>query len=103
MQLPTDAIAPVLGYLGAAISGGTLWLVNQLPMAQIAGDAVKTYMEGGAYVALVGCLIYGNAALWRRLNKRDEDIAELNKEIRTDWKTQNDKLISVLEKLDPDK
>ncbi len=87
---------PAIGFFGAA---------GSLTIAQIS-DAIppqaRGWVEGGAYVALVAFLAYGCITLWKRLNERDKDIAELNREIRSDWKTQNDKLISVLEKLDPD-
>lgn len=64
--------------------------------------AARGWVEGGAYAGFVAFLVYAVWTLWKRLNDRDKEIAELNKEIRSDWKTQNDKLIQVLEKLDPD-
>lgn len=93
----TELAQPAIGFLGAAASLTVAQISEAIP------PQARGWVEGGAYVALVGFLAYGCITLWRRLNDRDKEIAELNKEIRADWKTQNDKLISVLEKLDPDK
>lgn len=87
---------PAIGFAGAAGS----FLVAQI--SEAIPPQARGWVEGGAYVALVGFLAYGCVTLWRRLNDRDKEIAELNKEIRSDWKTQNDRLIHVLEKLEPD-
>lgn len=98
MNLPIDACGPILGFLFASLSAGALKLAQSVPPTA----DLRNIMEGGAYIGLVTGLSYAVITLWKRLNKRDEDIAALNKEIRDDWKTQNDKLINVLEKLDPE-
>lgn len=92
----TELSQPAVGFVGAAGSFVIAQISDSIP------PAARGWVEGGAYVALVGFLAYAVITLWKRLNDRDERIAELNKEIRTDWKTQNDKLITVLEKLDKD-
>jgi putative Mn2+ efflux pump MntP len=101
MHIPPDSIAPVWGFITAAASGLGLYL------AQVAGDAIPTairaWLEGGFSIAFVIALIYGIVTLWRRLAERDTHIADLNREIRTDWKSQNEKLILVLERLERDK
>jgi hypothetical protein len=90
---------PALGFIGAAASLATSQLAQ---VSEAIPPQARGWVEGGAYVALVGFLAYGCITLWKRLNDRDKEIADLNREIRTDWKAQNDKLIDVLEKLDPD-
>lgn len=92
----TDLAQPAIGFLGAA---GSLTLAQ---ISEAIPPQARGWVEGGAYVALVAFLAYGCVTLWKRLNERDKDIAELNREIRQDWKTQNDRLIQVLEKLDKD-
>lgn len=91
---------PLLGFVGAAISFGAAKLAQ---ISEAIPPHARGWVEGGAYVGFVGFLTYACYTLWKRLNDRDREIAELNREMRTDWKQQNDKLISVLEKLDPDK
>ena len=90
---------PFIGFVGAAASLGTAKLAQ---ISEAIPPHARGWVEGGAYVALVAFLAYGCVTLWKRLNDRDKEIAELNKEIRADWKTQNEKLITVLQKLDPD-
>jgi hypothetical protein len=111
-----DIHAPVLGFVAAAFSTGSLW-ISQL------ADA-PGWLELGGTLGLIGGLSYGCVTLWQALqDQRKESHAEreaaadraaaerrefiaakdaLELEIRSDWKNQNAKLISVLEKLDPD-
>ena len=90
---------PALGFIGAAASLAASQLAQ---VSEAIPPAARGWVEGGAYVALVGFLAYACVTLWKRLNDRDKEVADLNREIRTDWKAQNDKLIDVLEKLDPE-
>lgn len=96
LHLPHDAAGTVFGFIGAGLSAGMLQLAQTLP------PDLKGWLEGGAYLGLVGCLIYAVVTLWRRLRERDKEHADLQKEIRDDWKEQNRRLIDVLNKLDPD-
>lgn len=96
MHVPADAVHPVIGFVGAAISAATIRLAQVLP------NEVQGWFEGGAYIGLVCFLIYAVTTMWRRLKEKDKESAELQKEIRDDWKKQNEKLIKVLNRLDPD-
>lgn len=103
-----DPLQPVLGYLTAAASAAVLWvgqIVDNLPIS-------KGWLELGGTIGLVTGLSYGCVTLWKALQnqrvemnqERREFIAakdNLEKEIRTDWKQQNEKLIAVLERLEP--
>jgi hypothetical protein len=87
---------PAFGFVGAT---GSLIIAQ---ISEAIPPAARGWVEGGAYVGFVAFLVYACYTLWKRLNDRDKEIAELNKEIRSDWKTQNDRLINVLDKLDKD-
>ena len=90
----SELLQPALGFLGMIISLIVAQVSSAIP------EAARGWVEGGAYVALVGFLAYTSWTFWKRLNDRDKEIADLNREIRDDWKEQNEKLITVLEKLD---
>lgn len=105
-----DFSHPLLGYLGAGVSTAVYWVAQTV-------DAIpppaRGWMEVGGTFGLIGGLTYGCVTLWKELQRVRSDanaqldasrkeISELNREIRGDWKTQNDKLITVLEKLDKD-
>ena len=92
----SEFLQPALGFLGMVLSFIVAQVSDAIP------PAARGWVEGGAYVCLVGFLAYTSWTFWKRLNDRDKEIAELNREIREDWKEQNTKLISVLDKLDPD-
>ncbi len=90
-------IHPIIGFGSAGVSTLGLWL------AQTASPSIEQWVQGGGTVGLIGGLSYGCVTLWKANQKSMADIAELNKEIRTDWKNQNERLINVLERLDSDK
>jgi hypothetical protein len=90
----SELLQPALGFLGMLLS----FIVAQV--SEAIPEAARGWVEGGAYVALVGFLAYTSWTFWKRLNDRDQEIADLNREIRDDWKEQNEKLITVLDKLD---
>ena len=103
-------LAPVFGFLGAGISTLALWLAD---VAAGVSPVSKGWIELGGTLGLIGCLSYACLTLWKSLDRqrkeateeRDKhhlEIAKLNLEIRTEKREQNDKLIEVLNKLDPD-
>jgi hypothetical protein len=96
-MLPADAISPLIGF-AASIASATGIIVAQ-SSADVMPPVVKAWMEGGFSLALVVCLLYAVATLWRRLNQRDADLAALNKEHREDQKARSEALIDTLEKL----
>jgi len=93
----TYHIDTVLSTIGAAFSTGALWL------AQVAPPAIEPWVQVGGTIGLIGFLSTACVSMWNANQKLKDDMKDLNKEIRTDWKEQNSKLIQVLEKLDPDK
>lgn len=93
----TYHIDSILGFCFAAISSSALWF------AQVTSPQIEPWLQAGGTVGLIGGLAYGCVTLWKSNERQKSDIAELNREIRSEWKQQADKLIAVLEKLDPDK
>jgi len=63
-------------------------------------EPAKGWIETGGTAGLIGGLAFGCITLWKANQVQKKEMAELNKEIRSDWKTQNDRLIATLEKLD---
>jgi hypothetical protein len=99
MHLPHDAFSSVVGFIGAGLSTAVLYLAQAV-------DAVppqaRGWMELGGTLGLIGGLSYACVTLWKEIQNQRRSMDDLNKEIRGDWKTQNEKLIAVLDKLDPD-
>jgi hypothetical protein len=94
-----EAIASVVSFSAAGLSTGTLWIAQAVESVP---PQARGWMELGGTIGLIGGLSYGCVTLWKEVQNQKRDMADLNKEIREDWKKQNDKLITVLEKLDPD-
>lgn len=94
-----DFAQPVYGAAVALMSGVGYKLANSI---DVIPEPVKVWGEFGGTLGFMGGLIYGLVTLWKALQDSKKEIADLNKEIREDWKKQNDKLISVLEKFDTD-
>lgn len=103
-------LAPVIGFLWAGISTLALWLADA--MSEVSPIS-KGWIELGGTLGLIGGLAYGCITLWKELQtqKREaredreahhKEIANLNLEIRTEKREQNDKLIEVLNRLDPE-
>lgn len=90
------AIEPVIGFASATASTFILWIAQSTP------PEVEPWLQAGGTVGLIVGLSYGCVTLWKSNQQQKDEIAALNKEIRGDWKTQNEKLIEVLEKLNPD-
>jgi hypothetical protein len=99
-----DPLQPVLGYVLAAVSSGALW------MAEVVPDGAPWLQVGGT-AGLIAGLSYGCVTLWKSLQEQRREFTaeraafikakdDLEKEIRDDWKDQNDKLITVLHKID---
>jgi hypothetical protein len=91
---------PVIGFVTATTSTVILYIAQA---ADSIPAAARGWIEGGGTLGLIGGLSYGCITLWKEIQNGRREMAELNKEIRTDWKAQNEKLISVLERLDTDK
>ena len=92
----TYHIDSILGFATAGTSTVALWLAEATPAN------VEPWIQTGGTVGLICGLSYGCVTLWKANQQQKSDIADLNKEIRSEWKQQNDALISVLKKLDPD-
>jgi hypothetical protein len=104
MNYSVDPLQPILGYVLAATSSGVMWLAETVP-------AHAPWLQVGGTAGLIGGLSYGCITLWKSLQEQRREFTseraafikakeELEKEIRNDWKGQNDKLISVLQKID---
>jgi hypothetical protein len=106
--LPLD---PILGLIGGTASAVTLWMADHVAD----GTNLPNYViEAGGTIGLIGFLSYGCVTLWKQLQsekteaikERDRhhlEIANLHAEILGETRRQNNELISVLNKLDPDK
>ena len=90
-------IEPILGFTCATVSTFALWLAQT--EASIPEPA-KKWIETGGTVGLIGGLSFGCVTLWNANQAQKKEMAELNKEIRSDWKTQNERLIATLERLE---
>lgn len=103
-------VNPLLGFVTAGVSTATLWMADIV--AEVS-PVSKGWIEVGGTIGLIGGLAYGCVTLWKEIQKMNdyareereahrEEVAALNAEIRNEKKAQNDKLIEVLNKLDPD-
>ena len=99
MNLPTDAFSSVLGFLGAGASTLILYIAQA---ADNVPPQARGWMELGGTLGLIGFLSYACVTLWKELQTQRREHSSLNEQIRDDWKKQNEKLITVLEKLDTD-
>lgn len=101
-----DPLQPILGYALAGVSTAAIWLANAMPDP-------SPWLQLGGTAGLIGGLSYGCITLWKALKEqRSEFTAEraafirakddLEKEIRDDWKDQNEKLMAVLNRIDSD-
>lgn len=92
-------LQPTLGFTGACLSTGFLWLaeVPELVTPQASG-----WVQLGGTIGLITCLSYAVVTLWKELQLLRQKNEDLSKEIRDDWKAQNTKLVDVLNKLDPE-
>ena len=99
-----QVLQPILGYALATLSTGAIWIANAIPEP-------SPWLQLGGTAGLVGGLSYGCCTLWKSLQQQREEFTReraafieakdaLEKEIRDDWKDQNDKLIAVLQRLD---
>jgi len=111
-----DIHSPVIGFVAAGFSSASIWI------AQLPGS--PGWLEMGGTLGLIGGLSFACITMWKALQdhrhesraEREADAARADRErrefiaakdaleleIRSDWKAQNAKLISVLERLDPD-
>jgi hypothetical protein len=101
---------PLVGFVTAGISTATIWFAETVSQVS---PVSKGWIEIGGTVGLVCGLSYGCVTLWNEIQRMNadaraereahrEEVAALNAEIREEKRSQNDKLIEVLNKLDPD-
>lgn len=96
---PIDPTHTVLGFVGAATSSLAFWIAQT---SDALAPATRGVIETGGTIGFIIGLSYGCITLWKEVQTQRSEMAELNKEIRTDWKTQNEKLIVVLERMESD-
>jgi hypothetical protein len=99
MEIFPDPTHPLLGFAGATLSGLALWVADT---AEHLPPQAQGWIQLGGTIGLVSCLAYACKTLWSELQTSRKETAALNSQMREDWKHQNEKLIDVLEKLDPD-
>lgn len=99
MNIFPDPTHPLIGLIGATLSGAAIW-VGQT--AQQMPPETQGWIQLGGTLGLIGGLSYACKTLWSELQTSRKESADLNKTMRDDWKYQQDKLIAVLNKLDPD-
>lgn len=103
-------VNPLIGFTTAGLSTATIWLAET---ASQVSPVSKGWIEVGGTIGLIGGLSYGCVTLWKEIQRMNNDarlerevhraeVAALNAEIRDEKRSQNDKLIEVLNKLDPD-
>lgn len=89
-------IQPILGFLAAGVCGGVIFLAEAA--TQIPAEA-RGWLEAGGTVGLIAGLSIGLVTLYRDNLASRREIMDLNKEIRTEFKTQNRELIECLDRL----
>ena len=103
-------VNPLVGFVTAGLSTATIWLAETVSEVS---PVSKGWIEIGGTIGLIGGLSYGCVTLWKEIQRMNQDaraereahreeVAALNAEIRNEKRDQNDKLIEVLNKLDPD-
>ena len=85
------------GYATAGASTLALWLADA---ADVVVPGAGGLLQMGGTAGLIGGLAVGCISLWRLVLAQRAEINELNREIREEWKSQSEELISVLRKLD---
>lgn len=92
-------ISPVGGFVAAAV----FWAGGRV--ASVVG--APNWLENGALVGFVGCLVFAISVLWKRNNALGDQINEITRELKDEMQAQieserasRDRLIGVLEKLD---
>lgn len=99
MDLFPDPLHPLLGVIGAGVSGSAIWLADT---AEHLPPQAQGWIQLGGTIGLISCLAYACKTLWSELQMSRKAADDLNRQMRDDWKEQNQKLINVLEKLDTD-
>jgi hypothetical protein len=111
MHITTIPHEPILGFLGGFFSAGLLWIADVAPQSLPVPEGV---IQLGGTVGLIGFLSYGCVTLWKQLQieknesakereRHQDQISNLHNEILGETRRQNNELIAVLKKLDPDK
>ena len=95
-MIPIDPTQTIIGFVGAGVSSISFWLAQTDNLA----PATRGVIETGGTIGFIIGLSYGCVTLWKEVQTQRREMAELNKEIRTDWKSQNEKLIVVLERME---
>jgi hypothetical protein len=89
-----DSIA---GYATAGASTAALWMADA---ADATLPGMGNVLQTGGTAGLILGLAWGCISLWKFVQSQRNEISQLNAEIRSEWKAQSEKLISVLNKLD---
>lgn len=87
----------IAGYTTAGASTLALWLADT---AEVVVPGSGSLLQMGGTAGLIGGLSVGCFSLWKLVQAQRAEINELNREIREEWKSQSEELISVLRKLD---
>lgn len=95
-SLPHDV---VFGYATAGAGTLALWLADTADQIL---PGVAPFIQTGGTAALIAGLLVAVKSLWSETRHQRHEIRKLNEEIRGEWKSQSDELISVLKKLDKD-
>ena len=96
IPLPHDV---VFGYATAGAGTLAIWVADAADQI-IPGMA--PFLQTGGTAALIVGLVVAVKSLWSEVQAHRSEIARLNQEIRSEWKSQSEELISVLKKLDKD-
>ena len=98
---------PLLSGVGAFCSTALIWLADSVP------NVTPGIVELGGTIGLIGFLSYGCVTLWKDNQQKQVDgvaerdrhrkeMTELHAQIWGETRRQNEELIAVLKKLDPD-
>ena len=102
--------SPLPAIVGASGSTVALWLAETISDVS---PISRGWIELGGTIGLIGFLSYGCITLWKKLQEREEmatlerdrhrlEINSLYIDDRNERRQQTEKLIEVLNKLDPD-
>ena len=95
-SLPHDV---VFGYATAGAGTLAIWVADAADQ-MIPG--IAPFLQTGGTAALICGLVVAVKSLWSENRYQRQEIRKLNEEIRSEWKSQSEELISVLKKLDKD-
>lgn len=96
-MIPSFPHDVVLGYATAGAGTLALWVADTAD--QIIPGMSPILQTGGTAGLIIG-LVVAIKSLWSETRHQRQEIKKLNEEIRSEWKSQSEELISVLRKLD---